>query len=88
MTNEQKALNYYRCATEKRRPDYVPSRVRLVERVRGDGAFRSTIADAGEHDCECNQWGAVSVLARDGSMLGLRPAEFEPIEWRHNTVIA
>lgn len=33
-------------------------------------------------ECECNQFGAVSVRAEDGHMLGIKPAEFEPVTWR------
>jgi hypothetical protein len=43
-------------------------------------------AEAGEYDCNSNGWGAVSIKASDGKMLGLRPHEFEPIAWRENEV--
>lgn len=38
----------------------------------------------GEYDCSCNQYGAVSVKASDGTMLGVRLEEFEPLEWVPN----
>lgn len=83
--NEQ-ALDYYRAAVESRAPKWVPSRVRLDGPVRGDYPFaHTTLAEAGEHDCESNHWGAVSVRATNGQMLGVKPDEFEPIAWRENT---
>lgn len=84
MTDEQMALEYYSAGLEQRRPGFVPARVQLKQRVRGDFPFHATSAEATEHDCDCNQWGAVSVRANDGSMLGIKPAEFEPIAWKPN----
>jgi hypothetical protein len=88
MSDTDKALTYYRAAVEDRRPDFVPAKVRLARPVCGDGPFRTTKADAGEYSCETNQWGAVSVMASNGKMLGVKPAEFEVIEWRDNLVTA
>ena len=84
MTDTDKALNYYRAGVEGRRPDFVPAKVRLARAVCGDGPFRSMRADAGDHACESNQWGAVSVRLSNGQVLGVKPAEFEVIEWRVN----
>jgi len=84
MTDAEKALNYYKSAFRQDRPDYVPSRVHLANRVNGDGPFRHTVAEAGEHECRSNSWGAISVQATDGKWLGIRPTEFEPIAWRMN----
>lgn len=39
---------------------------------------------AGQYSCHCNKWGAVSVIDRDGKLLGFRPYEFEIIEWVDN----
>lgn len=86
LSPDEKALRYYRSASEGKRPDYVPSRIRLPRAVHGDFPFHGVLADAGEHACECNQWGAVSVLASDGRLLGVKPAEFEPLEWRKNAL--
>ncbi len=83
-TDAEKALAYYRAAVEDRRPAYVPSRIRLQRRVCGDGPFRSTLAEPGVHACISNQWGAVSVTAANGGMLGVKPAEFDVVEWRDN----
>ena len=85
MNETEKALNYYRSAVEKIKPEFVPSLVLLKARVTGDGPFVSTLAEAGEHACQSNQWGAVSVLATNGKMLGVKPREFEVVEWRSNT---
>ena len=95
MTDQEKALNYYQCAaTQARtgeRPLYVPSRVRLTRRVRGDGPFCTTTLGPGDYECRSNRLGAVSVQATNGKLLGLRLDEFEPIAWAknegHNSVL-
>ena len=80
------AIEYYRAGVEKRAPKWVPSRIRLDGPVRGDYPIgHRTLAEAGDHDCNSNRWGAVSVRATNGQMLGVKPAEFEPLEWRQNT---
>ena len=70
MTDDQKAAAYYRSG--------------MLKEQFGDGPFRGAGVSAGEHDCRCNKWGAVSVSARDGKLLGLRPDEFEPVAWRES----
>lgn len=75
---------YYKAGLLKQAPDHVPARVRVLREQFGDGPFRGAGVPAGEHDCRCNKWGAVSVLARDGKPLGLRLDEFEPVAWREN----
>jgi hypothetical protein len=88
MTDQEKALAYYRCAaTQARtggRPLYVPSRVRLTRRVCGDGPFCTTTLGPGDYECRSNRLGAVSVQATNGQLLGLRLDEFEPIAWEAN----
>ena len=90
MTNEQKIWAYYQAASAQHSghseaPPYVPSRVRLKKPVRGDFPFGAhCIAAPGDHDCDANKWGAVSVKAENGQTLGLRPAEYEPLKWREN----
>lgn len=84
MTDDQKALSYYKAAVEQESPPFVPSRVRVLREVFGDPPFRGAGVAAGEHDCNCNKWGAVDVIDRAGQRLGLRPKEFEPIAWREN----
>lgn len=84
MTDEQKEAAYYKAGMLKKAPPFVPARVRVLKEQFGDGPFRGAGVPAGEHDCRCNKWGAVSVSARDGKFLGLRPDEFEPVEWREN----
>jgi hypothetical protein len=67
------------------RPPMVPARVRIIQRVTGDPPWgHETTVDPGEYDVACNRWGAVSVVASDGNLLGLRLDEFEPIAWRKN----
>lgn len=80
-----RALDYYRAGLEQRAPKWVPCRVLLQGPVRGDYPIgHTTLAEAGEHDCESNRYGAISVRATNGQMLGVKPAEFEPLEWRKN----
>jgi len=88
MTDTEKALAYYKNGMLHEAPPYVPARVKLHARVRGDGPFAGTFADAGEHDCECNQWGAISIRATNGEMLGVRPAEFDVVAWRSNAKVS
>jgi hypothetical protein len=83
MTDRECALDYYRAGVERRKPNWVPSRVFLASPVRSDFPFdRDYVAERGEHDCESNQWGALSVRAKNGQMLGIKPSEFEPLAWR------
>lgn len=91
LADVEKACDYYRSAFLQHarppidaRPRFIPSRVRLATVVRGDFPFNGTMQRAGDHDCECNGYGAVSVRATNGKVLGLRPGEFEPLEWVEN----
>jgi hypothetical protein len=89
LSDTEKALNYYRSAVERRRPDYVPARVRLRTCVRSDHPLRDAeghgyFAGPGECECESNEWGAISVRAENGKRLGVKPIEFEVTEWRAN----
>lgn len=83
-TDTEKALAYYKNGMLHEAPPFVPARVKLHCRVRGDGPFAGTFADAGEHDCRSNRWGAISVRAVNGQMLGVKPAEFDVVAWRPN----
>lgn len=76
------ALDYHSAHYYGRLPAWVPVRVHLPAEVFGDPPFRGKGAAAGEHACQCNQHGAVSVVDRGGKLLGLRPAEFRVLEWR------
>lgn len=83
--DKDKAIEYYRAGLEKREPAWVPSRIRLQVNVQGDFPIgHLTVAKAGDHDCYSNRNGAISVIASDGSRLGIKPAEFDPLEWRKN----
>ena len=83
---------YYKCACLQSgrgpwpKPPFVPARVLVTCRVRGDGPFASTTASAGEYECQSNQYGAVSIEADNGQMLGLRLNEFRVLAWRVNGV--
>lgn len=78
------ALEYYKAAFEKRRPEYVPDVIKLPNLVASDWHEDGYHAEPGEHKCESNQWGALSVKTKSGKMLGIKPGEFEVISWRHN----
>jgi hypothetical protein len=85
LSDCMKALDYYRAGLEQRAAKWVPCRVLLEGPVRGDYPIgHTTLAEAGEHDCESNRYGAISVIATNGQRLGVKPAEFEPLEWRKN----
>lgn len=92
MTDQEKSIAYYKAAATKSgaaaRPPFIPARVRIPQTVRGDGPFWNTQIRPGEYDCSCNQYGAVSVKASDGEMLGVRLNEFEPIAWVVNAEVA
>ena len=89
MTDHEKTIHYYKTAAMQQRhpmpmPDWVPARVMIKRRVHGDCFFADSFVLPGEYDCKCNLLGAVSVIATNGKMLGLRLDEFEPIAWREN----
>lgn len=80
--------NYYRAAFHDQRPAWVPLRVRLPKDVMSDLPIQAStpgfFALAGDHDCESNEWGAISVAAQNGRQLGIKPGEFEVLEWHPN----
>lgn len=84
MTDEQKAAAYYKAGMLKQAPPWVPATVYVSREQFGDPPFRGAGVPSGDHACECNKWGAVSVLDRAGALLGLRLDEFEPRTWREN----
>jgi len=81
-TDEQMALAYYRAVTLKLRPEFVPETVKILQEVRSSLPFSRAAVYPGVAGCSCNPWGAVTVKASDKSMLGLLPAEYEPLTWR------
>lgn len=94
LTDEQKALSYYKAGamqgrgnSQWPRPPYVPKRIRLLRDVRSDIPFRSNrlFGQAGQvyDNCESNQYGAVSINI-NGEWLGVRLNEFEVLEWQEN----
>lgn len=84
VSHQEQLLEYWQAAVEKRKPEFVPCKVLLHKMVRGDFPFHSTFVEAGEYECESNQWGAVSVTATNGAKLGIKPSEFVVIELREN----
>lgn len=83
MSDAEKAVAYASC-TGSEMPPYVPSRVRLPALVQGDWPFSTLVVAAGDYDCACNRCGAVSVPGPNGQRLGLKPSEFEVLEWTRN----
>ena len=69
---------------EWRKPRWVPRRVRVTTLVRSEVPGSDAHAMPGEYDCQSNRNGAVSIKCSNGTMLGLRLDEFEPIAWREN----
>lgn len=89
VSDTEKALNYYKAAVLKIRPDFVPDQILIITNVQSDRpAFtpddRLCIVFSGMHSCESNQYGAISVRAANGQMLGIKPDEFEIIAWKPN----
>ena len=88
MNNDQKSAAYFKAGMLKQPPPFVPAKVRVLREQFGDSPFLGAGVAAGDHDCMCGTYGAVSVLDRAGQGLGLRLDEFEPLEWRENLVSA
>jgi hypothetical protein len=79
------AVDYFSAHHFKRPPAWVPCRIKLDSDLSGDFPIgHDTKAEAGEHDCDSNQWGAMSVRATNGRMLGVKPSECQIIGWRRN----
>lgn len=56
-------------------------RVILINKVRGDWPIgHNAIGEAGIHDAYVNPQGAVSIMAENGKLLGLKPNEFSWLE--------
>lgn len=85
MTDDQKEAAYYKAGALRQAPPFVPAKVRVLNEQFGDGPFRGAGVAAGDHDCNANAWGAVSVIDRAGKPLGLRLNEFEPLTWVENS---
>lgn len=79
------AVDYFSASHFHRMPEWLPCRINLPQRVTGDFPIgHDTIAEAGEHDCDSNTYGAMSVRAANGRMLGIKPSECQIIGWRRN----
>lgn len=66
-------------------PHRVPKTISLSEDVRGDWPIgHQVIAPAGKYEARCNQFGAVSVMTPSGDLLGIKPDEFDVVEWEEN----
>lgn len=95
MTPQEMELDYLRAGQSQagdaknwRMPTYVPKRVQMLRTVRPD--LRVTPDDnqlvcgyGQEYEVQSNRWGAVSAVVGE-KLLGLRPAEFEVVEWCPN----
>lgn len=69
---------------DRRIPRVVPDEIAVPRRVCGDFPFQSVYVDSGTHKCNSNKYGAVSVVANNGSLLGLKPREFAVLSWKAN----
>ena len=79
------AVDYFSAHQFKRVPEWVPCRIKLNAALRGDFPIgHDTTIEAGEHDCDSNAYGAMSVRASNGRMLGVKPSECQIIGWRRN----
>ena len=95
MTDHEKQIHWLRSCIEQRSvqqpnmPDWVPSRIRLDADIRSEHPHhRDTVVIAGEHDCECNRWGAIIVFANDGKSFGIRPHECHVLAMKPNRLKA
>jgi hypothetical protein len=87
MKDLEMAVNYYRNALLRRKPDFVPKRIMVLTLCTSDkSSFDKPedvrIVEQGEYECFSNQYGAVSVECGNGKQLGITPEDFEVIEWR------
>lgn len=84
LEEAEKALDYYRSAFLRQRPNWLPARVLVTKEVRADYPVADAYEPihAGEVECRSNLLGAVSVVNRNGVEIGLRPSEFQVIAWR------
>lgn len=81
----QKALSYYSAGLLDIAPAYVPKIIELPRTVRGEYPIGPrVIAKPGEYECTSNKWGAISVMTPSGHLLGIKPKEFEVVEWVEN----
>jgi hypothetical protein len=56
-------------------------KIYLPRMVRGDYPIgHNTIAEAGVHDAIANKHGVVAVVLPDGTLLGVKPGEFQRIQ--------
>jgi|SRR6185503_15636035 len=87
------AVEFYKNAFQQSRsqggecpkPDMVPARIRLPIRIAGDWPIgHDTQVGPGDFDCECNQYGAISVKAENGELLGVMLYECDILEWKPN----
>lgn len=85
-TFEEQMADWRTCWFSRVKPDWVPSRVRLLQDVHSDPSrFHSaSCAVAGDYDCRSNVFGAISVIADDGKPLGVRPFECEVLAFQVN----
>lgn len=67
----------YRAAEkEAEEPKLTKRYVYLPHAVCGDSIFADTVAPSGVYEAHVNPLGAVSVKARNGKLLGVKPSEF------------
>lgn len=85
-------LEYYKAGAMQnsggsQKPKFVPKIIDLPKAVRADFSpfdDERAIAKAGRYEAHVNPYGAVSVVASNGKLLGVKLNEFEVVEWRQN----
>ena len=89
MTNDEKYIAYLKAASTQRtgsdwqKPQFVPKIVKILKTVTSDPPGEELTIDTGEYEVDYTKWGAVFVTTENGC-LGLRPIEFDVIEWQEN----
>ena len=77
------ALEHRSLLYPKRFRGRVPKRIRILTEVRSDMPIMAAVMamQDEEYDAWTNAHGAVSAILSDGTLLGVKPREFEVIEW-------
>ncbi len=76
--------DYYPSAWHRK----VPKKVKMTKTVRSDLPIPPFLSAPVDHEyfVWVNSHGAISAIFEDGKQLGLKPCEFEIIEWHHEVV--
>lgn len=71
--------------TTASRPEFVPSRVLVTQWIHPEAPFAFTGRIApGLYSVTSNQWGAISAMADNGKLMGIKPGECVVLEMCQN----